>query len=124
MTHSPSILVVDDSKVSRMMTMAFVKERYPDAVIHEAPDGAAALKAMDDHHPELVILDMNMPQMSGLEVAEQAIRLHPETRLALLTANVQEATRTKAEALGVQFFRKPINEGVINNILDTLGVTP
>lgn len=124
MTNTPVILVVDDSKVSRMMTSAFIKDRFPEAVIHEAPDGQSGLKAMDTHHPDLVILDMNMPIMSGLEVAEIAIVRHPEMILALLTANVQESTRAKADDIGIQFFRKPINANVINAILDLLGVTP
>jgi CheY-like chemotaxis protein len=120
MNPTPSILVVDDSRVSRMMSIALIRQRYPDALIDEAPDGAAALNMMMVKSYDLAILDMNMPGMSGIEVAEAAIQDYPKIRLAILTANVQSSTRQKVEQLGIRFFAKPIGALVINQILDLL----
>ena len=63
---------------------------------------------------------MNMPGMSGLELAEKLRTSHPDIRLALLTANVQESIQRRAADLGVRFFRKPIGEAVIADILALL----
>jgi len=120
MNPSPSILVVDDNRVSRILAAGFIRERLPNATIQEVPDGMAALNLMMKHTPDLVILDMNMPGLNGLEVAESALQDYPDIRLAILTANVQTSTREKAERLGIRFFGKPINEKVIGQILEIL----
>ena len=66
------------------------------------------------------IFDLNMPGMDGLELAQAIKSQQPDTRIALLTANVQDSIRERAEAMGVSFFRKPITEKVITEILDEL----
>jgi CheY-like chemotaxis protein len=87
----------------------------------EAGDGAAALALLDDAHPDLLaVLDMNMPGMSGLNWPSGSAPAIPDMKLALLTANVQEAIQRRAAALGVRFFRKPIGEAVIADILGLL----
>ena len=86
----------------------------------EAGDAEAALAVLEAHTPDLAVLDMNMPGMSGLELAERIRATQPDMKLALLTANVQEAIQRRAAALGVRFFRKPISETVIADVLGLL----
>lgn len=116
-----NILVVDDSKVSRTVVCGLIKNRVPQAHITEAGDGRTALSMALASLPDLVVLDINMPDMSGIEVAEQLRALAPQVRIALLTANVQDAMRNKAEALGVPIFKKPAKAEVIDQILALLG---
>lgn len=120
MRNPPHILVVDDSKVSRTVVCGLMRNRIPQAVFLEAGDGRSALTLALAERPDLVLLDINMPDMSGLEVAEQLRAQAPELRLALLTANAQDATRAKAEALGVPLFRKPAKAEVIEQVLGLL----
>ncbi len=115
-----TILLVDDSRASRMLCSSVIKSLRPDAAILEAGDGEAALALLADHTPDLIVLDMNMPGMSGLELAEKIRETQPRARLALLTANVQEAIQRRAASLGVSFFRKPVGEAVLARILDLL----
>jgi len=115
-----TILLVDDSRASRMLCSSVIKSLRPDLVILEAGDGEAALAVLATHTPDLSVLDMNMPGMSGLELAERIRVTRPAMKLALLTANVQEALQRRAAALGVSFFRKPIGEAVIADILGLL----
>ena len=115
-----TILLVDDSRASRMLCSSVIKSLRPGLVILEAGDGEAALAVLETHTPDLAVLDMNMPGMSGLELAERIRVTQPDMKLALLTANVQEAIQRRAAALGVSFFRKPISETVIADILGLL----
>lgn len=116
-----SIMVVDDSKVSRMLSTAIIKARFPEAKVLEAGSGQAALELLESESPEIAILDMNMPGMTGLELAAMLRQSHPQLRLAMLTANVQQSVQQQAESIGISFYRKPIGEAVINDILDKLG---
>ncbi|MCB1897456.1 MAG: response regulator [Rhodocyclaceae bacterium] len=114
------VLVVDDSRVSRMMSSAMIKSIRAGVEIVEADNGDAALLAQKATPCDIGILDMNMPGMTGLELAAHLHRLNPDMPLALLTANVQDSVRNRADEEGVHFFRKPVREEVIGQILDTL----
>ena len=106
--HTPRLLIVDDSKMSRMMISRIVAEMRPDWAVTEAASGGEALSAMESAPPTYVSLDVNMPGMSGLEAAGR-IRMHyPEVRVVLCTANIQDAVRQSAEQAGVKFVAKPI----------------
>ena len=117
---SPIIFVVDDSRASRMLTLAIIKNELPDAKIFEASNGDEALALLETTKPTLAILDMNMPGITGLELAEKIAEKSPATIRALLTANIQESTRLESEKINVSFFKKPVSERVIKEILSLL----
>ncbi len=123
MANPTTILIVDDSRASRMMISAWLQKLVPDALLHEAANGADALALLESKalEPDLAILDKNMPGMDGLELAAHIGQRHPATQRALLTANVQDATRRDAAAIGVHFFRKPVGEIVIRQVLGLVG---
>jgi CheY-like chemotaxis protein len=122
MSLPATILLVDDSRASRMLCSSVMQEPASrPCQLLEAGDAAAALAVLEAPRPDLAVLDMNMPGMSGLELAERLRVSHPDMKLALLTANVQEAIQRRAAALGVRFFRKPIGEAVIADILAFAG---
>lgn len=120
MSNPLKILVVDDSKVSRAVIIALIMTRLPHATIFEAGDGQAAIETALREQPALAILDINMPIMSGLEAAEQILKQVPQIRLALLTANAQDAMRQKAQALNVPLFKKPAKGEILDQILALL----
>ena len=113
-----TILVVDDSMVSRMMIKAIIKEYLPDAFIIEAGNGEEALeKAGKSDGIDIALVDYNMPGITGLELFKQLQLTLSITQRALLTANIQDAIRIEAEAFGVIFLNKPINEKIISMFL-------
>lgn len=120
MPSPATILLVDDSRASRMLCASVMRSQRPDLNLLEAGNGETALEILATARPDLAVLDMNMPGISGLELAEKIRISHPEMTLALLTANVQDAIQRRAAGLGVRFFRKPIGEAVINDILHLL----
>ncbi len=103
-----SILVVDDEP-NIVLSLEFImqKEGYD---VRIAKDGEAALKAIKERVPDLVLLDIMMPAMSGYEVC-QRIRANPEwkdIRIVMLTAKGREVDQEKGMAMGAdEYITKP-----------------
>lgn len=117
MTHS--VLIVDDSRVSRMMIKARMLAVCPDWTYSEAASGDEALKMVAAGAlPDYLTMDMNMPGLTGFEAAEQIRAVAPSVRMAMLTANIQESSRVRAEAVGLGFVQKPITDASIKQVID------
>ena len=117
MSDTPHVLVVDDSKVSRIMSIGLLRTLLPGVVIHEAANADDAQAVLAAEPVQWLLLDHNMPGITGLDLAQTLTQSHPALRIALLTANIQDATQQRAAELGVTFFRKPIGEAVIRDII-------
>jgi CheY-like chemotaxis protein len=115
-----NVLVVDDSKVSRIMSTGLLRKLQPGVVIHEAANADEALALLDKAPVHWMLLDHNMPGTTGLDLAQGLRQSHPFLRIALLTANIQDATQQRAAEVGIHFFRKPIGEAVIRDIIRVL----
>ncbi len=103
-------LVVDDSKMSRMMLKKIIGSAHPDWEISEAADGQQAIDIAKDAEFDIILLDFNMPIMDGGQAAEILRPLFPNAKMAFLTANIQEAIKNLAIELKVDFIPKPITE--------------
>jgi DNA-binding NarL/FixJ family response regulator len=66
----PTLLIVDDHPSFRASARAILQSEGFD-VVGEAPDGASALEAADRLHPDVVLLDIQLPDMSGFDVCER-----------------------------------------------------
>ncbi|OAN50589.1 chemotaxis protein [Paramagnetospirillum marisnigri] len=104
------VLVVDDSRVSRMMTKSAIERLRPDWVVLEAASGEDALSAVALDRPDFILMDVNMPGMGGLEAARQLRPRLPKAGISLLTANIQDSIRDQAAAMGVGFMSKPLRD--------------
>lgn len=78
MNFPHSVLVVDDQAPFRMAVKAVLRRLAAFELAGEASDGAAAIRLVDELHPELVLMDINMPQMNGIEATRQITAAHPE----------------------------------------------
>jgi CheY-like chemotaxis protein len=114
------ILIVDDSRVSRLMARQYILSMHADWIIEEAASGEEALQKIDSYTPALVLIDVNMPGMGGVAAAEQLRQRLPQAHISLLTANVQTATRSRAAEIGVGFMEKPITEARIAQLIAPL----
>lgn len=105
MRENPLILVVEDEpRVSRYLRSSLQMSGY-DALV--APDGVKALELVQENRPDLVLLDLRLPRMSGLEVLEN-IRRTNDVPVIVLTANDAEEDKVKALMLGADdYITKP-----------------
>ena len=124
MESPQTILIVDDSRVSRLMARQYILGMHADWIIEEAGTGEDALEKVKTFTPKLVLMDVNMPGMGGLAAAEQMRKLLPTAHISLLTANVQTATRNRAMELGIGFMEKPITEARIAQLIAPLEAQP
>jgi len=114
----PTVMVVDDSITIRKVTSRML-ERNGYRVV-TARDGIEALNALRNHHPAVILLDLEMPRMDGFELAER-LRQNEETRdlpLVVISSRTGHKHRERARSLGVnEFFGKPYQE---QKLLQTL----
>jgi len=89
------ILVVDDSAVDRRLAGGLL-EKTSDAAIYYAEDGVDALEQIELHIPDIVLTDMQMPNMDGLELVKQVKTLYPLIPVVLMTAQGSEEIAVKA----------------------------
>lgn len=102
------ILIVDDSMLARRTVRQALEDMGHS--VEEASDGPQALERYFLHRPDLVILDMVMNGMYGLEVLSKIKELNPDARVIVATADIQTSTQEQARAAGaVAFLNKPIN---------------
>jgi len=111
------LLVVDDSSLSRRISRRILEEAGHSVV--DVADGLAALESYALDRPDLVLLDVTMAGMDGLEVLGQLRAIDPEARVVMVTADVQTSTRTLAGAGGaVGFVSKPLTSGTVLQAVD------
>lgn len=79
------ILVVDDHAGMRRDFRAMLAERYD--ICGEAANGREAVARADELRPDLIILDVNMPVMSGIEAAQRIRQLLPEAKILIVSAD-------------------------------------
>lgn len=120
MTSPKTVLIVDDSRVSRLLARQFILSARPDWHVEEAGTGEQALDYAQGKSPALIMIDVNMPGMGGLAAASQLRAMCPAANICLVTANVQNAIRTRAQEMGVGFMEKPITEVRVHALLDAL----
>lgn len=84
-------LVVDDEPLARVNLRALLSREAGWLLVQECANGRAALQAMQQHRPDVVFLDIRMPGLSGLEVAEQLSRLQPPPLVVFATAFEEHA---------------------------------
>ena len=111
---SKTILVVDDSMVSRMMIKEIIKGHQPSAKVIEASSGDNALEQLTHESKiDIALIDYNMPGMTGLELFNELKGMINIPKRVLLTANIQDDIKTRTLEAGIVFLNKPISEDVV-----------
>ena len=112
------ILVVEDSELNRDLLVQIFEDEYD---LEVATDGAAAVRLAADARPDLILMDIGLPELSGLE-AVRAIRASgTDTPIVAVTSRVMPGEREQALAAGCDdFVGKPIDDVQLVAIVDRL----
>lgn len=103
----PKILYIDDTPAARMLVRRLLARQYD---LEEADDGLKGIELARQVQPDLVLVDLHMPQLNGYEVATRIKSLLPDTPVVALTADVTEHVRERVLASGCDgYLPKPID---------------
>ena len=80
------ILIVDDHPVVRKGLSTFLSNEPDLEVVGTAGDGEEALQMIDANRPDLVLMDLSMPGIGGIETTRRLVEAHPEVRVLMLTS--------------------------------------
>nr|HID14551.1 response regulator transcription factor [Anaerolineae bacterium] len=86
MNQQIRVILADDHAVVRQGIREFLEEAEDITVVAEASDGVEAVRLVEEHHPDVAVLDIRMPRMTGVEATRQIKARFPEVRVLLLTA--------------------------------------
>jgi DNA-binding NarL/FixJ family response regulator len=98
-SETPRVVVVDDHPLYRQGLARLLVESGID-VVAEAGNGLEAITAVEEHAPDVVVVDLNMPGMSGVEVTRRLIERAPASRVLVLSVSAQEGDVTEALLAG------------------------
>ena len=112
-----SYLIVDDSVFARK-NLSKIVEGFGGKVAGEAGDGITAINEYDRVHPDLVLMDITMPQMEGIEAAERIVRSHPEARIIMVSSVGYQENIVAALQKGARHFvQKPVKPEVLYEVI-------
>ena len=97
-----SILIVDDSAIVRHALRSCIEQTSDWEVCGEAENGKVAVDRVKELHPDVVILDLQMPVMDGLEAAGQINLIAPNTTMLMFTMHNSEQLLKIAPAAGIK----------------------
>lgn len=103
-----TVLLVDDSKLARIVSSKALAELQPDWAKIEAGSAAEALEQISRQQIDVALIDYNMTEKDGLELAGELRVLRPEMPIAIITANIQDEIVARALEIGASFVPKPV----------------
>src|SRR5437763_9915252 len=110
-------LVVDDSVFARK-NLARMIEQFGGELAGEAGDGCAAITEFERLRPDMVLMDITMPLMEGIEAAERIVRQHPEARIVMVSSVGYQENIVAALQRGARHFvQKPVKPEVLYEVI-------
>ena len=121
MSKQLKIAIVDDHPLFMIGTRMAMMPFYDLNLIRTFSSGKKFLESMSDFMPDVVLLDIVMPEMDGLQVSERLRSEYPDVKILILSAETEEATILKAVEIGVNgFISKASHPDEIYNAIETI----
>ena len=116
--RKPFILIVDDEEKARSNLKNFISPRY-ECDIAEANDGESAIEKVKEIRPDVILLDIRMPGISGMDALEEIKRVSPDSRIIVISAWGSPDVATKAIELGAfDYLNKPVDFKIFQERFD------
>lgn len=114
------LMIVDDSNIIRnRIQRVYNADQF--TLVATATNGQDALDKFDIYRPQVITMDLTMPQMDGLECIEKLVEIDPNVRILVVSALSDKATGIKALELGASgFLCKPFSEEELGEALNEL----
>ena len=110
-------LIVDDSVFARK-NLARMIESFGGQLAGEAGDGVSAISEYDRTNPDIVLMDITMPQMEGIEAAEKIVQKHPNARVVMVSSVGYQENIVAALQRGARHFvQKPVKPEVLYEVI-------
>lgn len=114
------MLIVDDHEVVREGLAAVLSRQPGFEVVAQASTGGEALEAVERLLPELVVLDLGLPDISGIELCRDIRARHPDTRIVILTGSDEEDNVLSAVIAGANGYL--LKQSSIRDVVKAIGV--
>ncbi len=115
----PKLLIADDSMFQRFMHAKTAKDLGFDVL--DAKDGQECLTVAVSENPDVILLDLNMPVLSGLEVLKAMKEKGIHSKILVITADIQDTTKQRCIDCGaVDFINKPVEDEILREKLQSL----
>ncbi len=112
------LMIVDDSNIIRRRIERCNKESNKYDVVALAKNGVEAVKAFKDVEPDIVTMDLTMPEMDGVECIEALVAINPEILILVISALSDKATGIEALEKGARgFVCKPFTDEILMSAL-------
>ena len=109
------MLIVEDNSQMRDLIKSFVRE-FADE-IYECADGSEVFAAYREHHPDWVLMDIEMEQMDGITASRQLVQSYPAARIVIVTKYDDEEMRREARKAGARGYVLKENLSALLDIL-------
>ena len=103
-----TVMIVDDSKLARIVAGKALAELHPEWVRVEAGSAAQALEIVVAQPVDIALIDYNMTEKDGLQLAGELRARFPDMPMAIITANIQDEIIAGARAINAGFVPKPV----------------
>lgn len=117
--QKPRILIVDDEEKARKNLRNFISPRY-ECDIEEAQDGESAIEKVKKMQPDVILLDIRMPGISGIDAISEIKQISPDSRIIVISAWKSPDVATKAMGMGAfDYLDKPLSLTVFKERFDS-----
>ena len=118
---SVKILLVEDQKLMRVGLKSLFEEQDGVEIISEAQSGKEAVEKYTITHPDVVLMDIGLPDINGIEATKRILAQHPKARIVILTSHLSEEEVLSALQAGAcAYVMKDINTEVLKMIIMTI----
>ncbi len=105
------ILTIDDSRFFQSFLIKLFRQYLPEAQVISAVNGAEGLALYQKERPDFILTDLLMPELDGQSLLTQIRQTDQDTKIIIISADIQRATREEVERFGITaFFNKPLND--------------
>lgn len=114
------LLYVEDDEQTRMMLWKLLSQKYPEVTIYTATNGKEGLSLFNEHHPDLIVTDISMPIMDGIQMSAAIRKKDTDIIIIAVTAHTDSEYLSQSVTLGINhYILKPVKFNELFSAIDS-----